>query len=494
MAGTTYNDSELAVWQQRDSEGFTPIANRPDSWADHKARAVYFGNNPTAGYFTTDINTTDPNNTQYVVAASFEYLLNGAYASVVHDFLVNQVQEANADYESYFATLGTATERMAFSGAWVFRLFLVYDYTKDLYSLGEKAMIDQWFYNAGWYLSRYLEQRILGTLFTRRNAWARYADPDAMIADQGSQVSGRKYCVLNPFMNYIYDGVATGSIDDYTQSPTALRDYSALSGVASTGIGYSPAIYTHMNEAGVNQTEIKQIHGFYKNPYAMAARAIGVIGIYLNDDMLKDHARLFFEEWMKFGVYADGTTSEYRRNNGNGTTDPYQLGTCYYSVIVWESAVIFADLLRRNNDDSMYEFMTSDGIHGSEGGTKNIRLVIETTIEHCTSEVLRYCKAVNVDQLIDTMNGTSYRYLPEVPLSLANRYYNEQRIKDCYLLTLAGSNTYSASGWTYPTGGAANSWGGALGSYPDFVYMFHLTEDIVEEVEIIRGIKSMLMV
>ena len=492
MAGITYTDELLALWRLRWTNGYTPIANRPDGRADSIARAAFYHANAGTDYVTTDVRTTDPAHGEFVVSAAFQYLMDGTGGSAVHDHLLAQVQEAGCDYGSFpdgdLGTIGNATVR--FSSTWVMNMFLVYDYTYDLYSVGEKAIIDAWFYDAAVFFQRSLSQGVFETQFPNRNADDNYLTNAALVADQAAHTAGRFYYSKETNLNYELTGSKTGNISDYTERAYAQRDYSVTAG--ATASGSMTTRYTHMDNSGVLHNQLSDSGAFWSNQQAMMVRVVALAGKYFGNAMMQDHSKLWAEESLKYGTYPDGTTTEYRRNE---VASP-MLGASFYNMIIIEGLMWVADLYPNN---SIWQYSTSTGIHGTEGGTKNIRLLIERVMQICTTvyddaDSIYFYEGKSEANLLDTQRTATYRYLPEVPLSWANRYYQEDAIKQVYLLTAANSNPYSATGWTYPFA-TIFEWGGANANFPEFVYMFHETEDLFITPTIAkRGIRSLLMI
>ena len=545
MAGVTYTDEELARWIDRRTNGYTRPTPLPDTVALSKARADSFVANPSQDYITFNpyTNGADPYG-EFLISSAWEYLCTGnlTYGNPVHDHMVNQVQEPAYNWSSFApngvnadgGTLAAGGDNITFAAAWVSKLFTAFDYTRDLYTSGELGMIRQWFYDAAIFFQRSSSERTQGLLFKFRSDNGKYNTVSAMLADQANQETNRYYYVLENNRNYQLGATKSANISNYTPRNVAIRQHfttqtyiSQAAMIADQGnhvagqpydyngitFGYSyvyrgttagtisdykyqriydvlsyfnyvsPVKYTHLNFSGVSQNQLAGVHNGYNNRTALWPSLLIRVGLEMNDEFMIDQAKLWHEESIMFGVFPDGTNSEYRRN---GDYSFSATGTLAYAIIQMESFFRTALMLRRHrNDSSLFTFTTNKGMFGSEGGSKNIRLWIETVIEHLTTPHenanARYYSSVTFANLINAREITSNRrHLAEVVLSLANRYFREDRIKDTYLNTIAGSDPYTLTD-NYATGGVGHAFGGALGEVPDFITMEYEMEDVDDE-------------
>jgi hypothetical protein len=529
MAGITYSNSDLLYWRDRYANGYSRPTNMPDLRAATLARADSFVSDPSQDLIDWDPNVTPVDSYgEFVLSAAYEYLVARSlvYGTPVKNFILDQINEASVDY-STFSTLGTGSDNVSFSAAWVNKLFKAYDYARDLFSPSEKTNIQTWFANAGLFFQRSLNERIyLGNIPLRSERY-RYDTTALLIAAQADHYQGVKCWVkeTNLYYELTNNGTKTGSISDYTTATTAYRKYDVdatyvdraamqadqgnqtagqifypqdisanfcyiytgqTNGLLSDYVGAQRYLdqvaasgtltgtYTHKTATGVDTNNIPSFSDTYKNPMSMMAFAIALIGHELNDGVMKDHAKMWVEEYLKFGTFPDGTVAEYRRN---GDPRPQQ-GCHFYGTICLEACINIADTFYRNSDSSLYTFTTSEGLHGTEGGSKNIRLLIETQIENITGEVARFYDdhTVTANQLDSYYETTNNRYLPELIFGVANKYYDEARIKTTYLNTISGSRPYASSGDFYPTGSGGHSWGGTMGYWPDITMTYEVEE------------------
>lgn len=354
-----------------------------------------------------------------------------------------------------------------------------------------------------------------------------YADQAALLADQGNHTLGECYTHAgrNWGESYIFLGVATGSINDYkfqrlyevefyfeileqtiTTNYTNEADMLANQGSQNEFLYYTytgitegkcykykgvanglitdyydttVVIHTHVNSSDQPQNQIGRLGGSYNNRTALWPHLMTIVGLEVGDDFMIDQARLWHEESIMFGIFPDGECSEARRNGDYGYLSQ---GVCAYAIIHLESHIRCAELLRKNRGDvSLYTFTTSLGMKGTEGGTKNLRLWIENIIEHCTTEVSRYYLEFDAANLLDPLETVNNRrHLPEMIVAPANNYYREDRIKTTYLNTISGSIQYETS-YSYGTGGVGYTFGGGIGSVPDFSTMEYEMEDLYDE-------------
>lgn len=430
MAGVTFSDTDVLIWQQRYNSGYTPgVTGLPDTYAASKTRADDFLNDIVTDYVTVDINVTDPKTSNnkgagtYLMSCSLHYLITGTstYGTKVHDNIVNQVQESIVQFwngTGWNWPYANGSNKISFNSTWVTRVFMAYDYTKDLYTSEEKTIIETWFgYAAEFY--RYSIHNILQYRFPNRLS----------------------------------------------------RDYSVLGADALTGASYSPPKYTHWDSNGDTVNEIRTVAGWYKNSYAMQVAFFGLWGIYANDATLIDQAKIWCEEYLQFAVYPDGTTGEWQRNgnylvqSGSGVYDTNQ-GAMLYGIIVLESVLLIADALSRTGDNSLYTYSNSFGLYDSTDGSteKNIRLVIDTLIEQCTATYggatgQKFCLVndpiVSSATLIDTydiIGSNNYYKTPEIGFGIANRYYQSQEIEDIYLRNNANQKQWTGTNVYFPVG------------------------------------------
>jgi len=538
-SGITFTSEELKIWRERAANGpykteGDKFVNSPGTYKETKARADFFINNPGTDYVTDDpcITSVDGYG-EYLLSAAWHYLLyeDTIYGNVVHDHIVAQVQEEKLDYSRYL-NLATGGDKITFGAVFVNKLFFAYDYSKVLYSETEKVLIEDWVYNAARFYQKSANERTLGLVMKFRSDNGKYGTIAEMLRDQRNQIKSHYYWVEDTNLNYEFSGVSTSSLNDYSVRAKAKRQHFykndtyaneaamladqadhipgdcythagrnwgesyIFKGTATGNISdykfqriwdvYSyfdyncPTQYTHLDSEGVPHNKIASFNGAYNNRTALWALTMALAGLAKDDDFMLDQAKLYHEEFLMFGTYPDGTTSEYRRNGDYGYP---QQGSMTYNLLTIESFIWVARLLLRHKDDaSLFEFTTSFGVQGSEGGSKNLRKIIETVIEHCNSDhydansVRRYHESVSPENLQDDFYElTDRRFLPEVVLSLANMYYREERIRSAYLNQLPNQTPYSPS-YNYPVGSVGHSWGGALGVVPNFPLMYYEME------------------
>src|SRR5690606_37025637 len=63
--------------------------------------------------------------------------------------------------------------------------------------------------------------------------------------------------------------------------------------------------------------QIPTLAYFYNNRRASMFRVYGMVGVYYDISSLKKSARLFYQEFFKYGVFPDGTSSEFYRNTND---------------------------------------------------------------------------------------------------------------------------------------------------------------------------------
>lgn len=377
----------------------------------------------------------------YVLGCAYYYLLTGTatYGAKAKAAILAQVNSSNPDFSGY-TTFPLGSNIFHFS-AFSTRILVAYDYCKDLFSAAETTQVTDWF--------------------------------DAQ-----------------------YD-MWKGDIEYYPKAcfPNRdTRDYSVTDGYAAT-----PTLYTHPTDAGRSWT-YKDANGDYQNRIyhlhlqwynAMAYESVWMAhyGALKNDNSILDWTKIWFEEYLKYATFPDGSTGESNRNN---SYDRPQTGSMHYETIVLECAIIVADLLARRGDFNLYNFATNDGLQGSEGGAKSIRNNIKHKIESCNGSVLRYYETVDAANLLDTLHSPeNYRYKPEPMMGLANLWYGDILLTYTYTLDNA-TNDYQYAKIGIPSVVDSN-WVGAVAARADIVLSTYEIDGSGIWDTVLQGSKSLLL-
>jgi chitodextrinase len=435
--GILWSESDLQEWRDRSVNGpyksagdaFDPLI--PGEWDRIVRNKGTFEANPAA----------DRMNTYDIVQYSDTYTDGGAYmgnhikmldaafyslvkgdaglALKVKDEIMWHVNRAGFENVGWqiSPTEFQPTDKGSWPRAmWLVRILMCADFVKDHFSIAERNTFDAWISN-----------------------WA-YSYEGSIHTELST----------NAFLNR-YD-----------------RDYSTgLVVAASTAGPYSG--YAYMDANGVNHWQIATIAKFYNNRRASVIQSVGLAGVWLNDETLKDRSKLFFEEWIRCSVYPDGAIGEFERNYSSG---PNQ-GLLYMGSLL-DSAVSVADALARTGDTSLYEYSTSAGIWGSEctiEPPKTLKLVVDTYMKLISKELAWYLDQSSVSETyrIDSTRS-GIQWVQEIWFApIGNRYWQDPYLRQGYMRSRPGSIAYSSP---IGTAGPAEPWGGHESSYPSCLFMF----------------------
>lgn len=346
--------------------------------------------------------------------AAFVYLITGEkkYLEAVKKELMAQIAVPAMDVTKW----GLVGDTHRFTAAeWFVRLLFAYDYIKDGLNGSEKQKLNQYFRNVGKF----------------------YANN------------------INHYHEMLF--------------PNRLKeDYSKRGRDAATGAMSNQ--YTHINKDGSKGNRLSILSAWYNNRKASMMRAVGLIGVFLDDPDLIKHAKLFIKEMIMFSVYPDGTMGEYNRNGNYGNP---QAGMIYSGINI-QMSVEVADVLARKGDFELYEYETSEGLWGTEGGKKSIRLMVRNFYDQVSYKVERYHGSVDIRNRIDIENefGGNYgieKWAHDVWYAMGNIYWKDDYFKSVYTRKVgppyADKNLAGCGSVSWP-------WGGAGAVYPGVLFMF----------------------
>ena len=353
----------------------------------------------------------------YTLNAAFYYLIKGitGYGSVAKAAILAQVRNYNPHFEDYYTLSASSALNMFHFAGVATRFLIAFEYVKDLFNSSEIAEVEAW--------------------MERCHTMLRY----------------------------------NAEFYPKTNFPNRLsRDYSVLGNYAASGqLWPTGDRWAYKDAVGTRHNQLYRIHTDYNNQWGLDMLFCGLWAIYKNDATRIDRAKIWFEEYMKYGVFPDGTLGEYVRNN-QAVTNNIQLGTMWYSVIALECYIYFAEALRRIGDNSMYAYSTTSGLWGSQGTAKNLALILDTLKSYIEGTTLRYNDemTVSASSLLDVMGGTNWRYKPEIAFGVANLYFDAQKYKDVYLQDNATHDYISIYGPSYITGAQWQNNAGIMQAVP----------------------------
>jgi hypothetical protein len=220
-------------------------------------------------------------------------------------------------------------------------------------------------------------------------------------------------------------------------------------------------------------------HLAWDNKGAAVVRTFGLIGIQQNDAALKTEAKRWFKEWLKYNVWHANTDNkathgEYHRCCWKTILHFPTLGWGYTSSTIGAMTVL-ADAFYRVGDPELYNYSTSEGHHGTQGGPKSLHAVITTHFKMMDRSLIRYGTnhsrdVGNSSFIIDNIHEpTGWHHIGDVWIApIANRFYKSSYFKAIYTRDAAGVTRYPAS----PATGGFNAWGGEQGIFPGVLFMF----------------------
>ncbi len=354
--------------------------------------------------------------------AALRYLIVGGdtFGDNIRTLILAQILEADVNVQNWaFKDHNTDPQRVFFAAEWVTKILYCYDYCIDKFSAGEQTNVEAWLLGAAQYFDDNVHEVLKARFASRRS-----------------------------------------------------RDYTPVPGSSADTGSFTATDKTHWNSSGVAQNQIYHSAKQYNNRAATQMMCAGVVGAYLNNATLIDRSKMYFEEWLQFGVYPDGTQAEYHRNYINNNGNKFT-GTFYYGAINIDSCIHAADAFNRIADDGLYTYATTGGLFSSTDGatSKNLKLVIDTNVSIINQNVDWYMNSVTTSAFhLDTYDAASNRMIVgDTTFALANKFYADSDLIDCYRREaiqsppLAGHNslaeTYKGSryvghaGWWWGHGG-----------------------------------------
>lgn len=208
---------------------------------------------------------------------------------------------------------------------------------------------------------------------------------------------------------------------------------------------------------------VYKFHRAWLNKPAASNALVAAVGVLLGEATLKEHAKRFVKEWLMVCVTPDGTVcDQYRWNeHENPQTAFAYAGTAIGSIVT------AADHLARAGDRELYEYTTSAGFYGWEGGPKGLRLVIQRLAELTLGDLgmAGGVKAfASKDESLTQLKliGPRSNMVYDLGLLPANLYYDNALVKKAYSRPLSSR----------PHSGGYDAFGGDWGTYPGVRFMF----------------------
>jgi hypothetical protein len=424
---------EVNIWKQRSVSG--PYL---DDWNRIISRANSFLSNPNAETWVGNqlnqcwngdavVKNEQPPNALLGRAkgdklrdAAFVYLIKGdtKYRDAVRTTLLKQAGVTGTNFANTkrwctnYESDGFNLSQDFEITNWLRRLVYAYSYIRPTLSAGDQTTLDSWFRNAG-------------------NFWANALHNTTKLR----------------FPNRLND------------------DYSAC-----TNVNVCPGRdkgATHFGAA----TRYLGFHYAWSNKEATYAAFVAATGVTIDDAALKAAAKRFAKEWLMFAVGADGTVADQHRwVDGTAQTGFLYAGTALGSIIT------IADHLARAGDLELFNFSTSAGFYGWEGGPKTLLKAMQRYASLAIGErnlggggVQAYASTTSTSDSAKRI-GPGTAYSQDIVMAPANVFYRDESVKMAYTRTMPAR----------PFSAGYDPWGGDWGTYPGTRFMFAQMEGMVQ--------------
>jgi hypothetical protein len=440
--GIHYSAEELAIWRQR-AKATTEIdyatngdvsIGSPGDWARIKGYADEFLANPNSNLWQGSTSQGD-NYPMYegikLQCAAFAYqifresdpTLANRYAAAVRTGLLAQIAIPRTNISLWNAA--TVNEDGVFESKWITRLAIATDYMSPYLSAADKTTLNAWFLAQANFMANHIQASAIGQCFPRR------LQNDYTVVGRDAKPTGETY------------------------------------GIWITGNYADRYCYTHVNANGSLGNRISQLAIHWNNRRSDKVIMYGTVGVLLNNSNLVFQAKQYWKEWLKYSVYPDGTQGEYQRN---GDYRLPQQGMGYGAINQW-GYIQLADALARKGDMELYNYSTSEGIHGTQGGQKTLQLTCEKYCKNIqSSPAIYYKNTADTNKLDGYGESRNIELAWEALFSVPNKLWKSAYIKSIYTRTAPNLPDYpvaprgissAASVW-YPWGGCGAEWPGVM--------------------------------
>ena len=270
-----------------------------------------------------------------------------------------------------------------------------------------------------------------------RNWFVNYAE----MANENNNIS---------FNSYFVDRMN----DDYTPTPGA--DFISI-----------PAYY--------GSKTFSRYGRYWNNRRSDVMTNVALIGIKFNIRKLQDDAKRYVKETVRFGVFPEGFVTDFDRwwkSDGSHIPD---LGWQYAHGNIGH-VVTIADALARVGDTEAYDYVTSQGLYGSEGGQKSLLFAIQSLAKYVDHTFDRYgtdqaSQAGDPAYRIDGRYADGRQNPGLISMVHGNVYYKDPYFKSVYMRKAPGTVPYPGK-YQVISNGPHSPWQGAAAIYPGVLFMF----------------------
>ncbi len=210
------------------------------------------------------------------------------------------------------------------------------------------------------------------------------------------------------------------------------------------------------------------------------------IAVKFNESTFRTEAVRLGKEVSMFSICPTGYLTDFDRWSDSGGAEPDKGWS--YGCSVLGQAVCAADVLARDGDTSVYDFVTSAGAFDTVGtpsgwAGKSLKYAMTVMGQYLDRTIDRYGtstagNAGNAAYRIDGFVSATSKYrLNDFYYLLGNNYYKDAYIKSIYMRTASGVDAYPS---------VANSQNGDLdyqgqsGMFPGVLFMFGQMENLVD--------------
>lgn len=456
--GLHHTQEELAIWRQRAASGPYRATgdvrtNSPGDWLRILGKANTFLANYTTS--TYEIWPGPSDLTQCFVvgavqvtlgedaqAAALAYLLcDGApglcpsaataYRDAVLAKLLDQASRAGTDFSDnppWCPLTHNSPNQHLQMTIWLTRIVGAYDFIRDGISAPNRATIDAWFLKAGNYLEANYHGRIAGPRFPNRKS-------DSYVSVGQGQ------------------GGSNGNL--YFGGPT----------------------FWEFSRAWENQA-------------AAQVRTFSEIGVLLDNTALKNEGKRFCREYIKYGLFYTNTpylgtptTTSGELSRWDSFNPTVRQASWAYPASTLSDCIAIADAFARIDDDELFNYSTTEGLQGTEGGPKTLKNAVINHAKLMDHQIQRYAtdvagEATDPDYLIDgecesdtsicNPNGAAFRSVRDIGFALGNGFWRDSYLRSVYMRTAANMPGYPAS----PETGGYDAWGGTASAFPGMLFMY----------------------
>jgi len=352
----SYSASELKAWRQRavgkPSEGSVAVlATERSDW-----ERVQLPRRTRSDRYEYPIDRLDAGSIRGVhgtVArnAAFVHLIRGDKDAldIARVHLLEQVRSKTNDFWGLCISpvQGPPRDAWFFEASWLLRHAVLYDFIRHSLGSNERREVERWLRNNARFLAAQMDWGISQIFPGRQSAdYEKRAGPAAAEGD-------------NRWYRRRFDTNGDCVVD-------------------ASDEGARFVVIAYVRRDGTSGPKLSTVSQYYNNRRAASAASFGFIGVLLSDSALIERASRYFQEWLAFSVWPDGSQGEYNRNGdyciaGQGLV---------YAASNVQGMGVLATALARHGDRSLLDYSTREGIFGSESIEGQAHKSLGAAIEH----------------------------------------------------------------------------------------------------------------